>query len=196
MKFKARELTGKIEAVLWTPDRDHFVTQNEKSLFFGLEGIEHDRHFGYNRKSTGREKKYYPKGSLTRNNRQWSAISIEETNAVAKDMGIDTIKPEWLGANLLVSGIDRLSKIPPLSHWIIGPEETTLVVFEQNFPCVYPDKVIKSHRENVVQSFPKTAKERRGVLGWVDKPGNISAGDKLRILIPEYIKEDYEVGVS
>ena len=47
----------------------------------------------------------YAQGTEIRNTRQISIVSVEELAFIADSMGIDTLQPEWVGANLLVSGM-------------------------------------------------------------------------------------------
>ena len=187
MKFKAEQLVGRVEGIYKSINKDHFVTEPLNELRFELEGIEGDRHFGHVRYSSGREKKYYSNQTLTRNNRQWSGVSTEEIEIIKSEMQLPEVLPEWLGANLLVSGIPNFSKLPPLSHLMIGDDKTCLVVFEENGPCIYPDKVINENVEiKSKKSFPKAARGLRGVVGWIDKAGLIKVGDKIVVLIPEH----------
>ena len=44
-----------------------------------------------------------------RNDRQISIVSAEELALIAKELHVPEVKPEWLGANLLISGIPNLS---------------------------------------------------------------------------------------
>lgn len=190
MKFKSQTIVGKVAQVLVTPSKDEFITQSVDEVKTTFDGFPEDRHSGNLRKSGGREKVQYKSGTTIRNNRQWSALSKEELLIIADKMGIDEVKAEWVGANLIFEGIPSFSKLPPLSHIIINPESpefVSLIVFEENGPCQHPNKVIA--KETAGQTWKSTfmvaAKGLRGTVGWVDKPGFIRVGDKVEVLIPE-----------
>ena len=184
MKFESDIIVGRVEGLFCTTEKSSFVTTEQDGLNFELDGLAGDRHGGFTRLSSGREKKYYTRNSLTRNNRQWSAVSVEEMAVIEQNMGIE-IDPVWLGPNLLVSGIPNFSQLPPLSHLFIGDDRVSLVVFEWNGPCSYVDEVIRENSTDVNMSFPKAAKGIRGLVGWVDKAGHIKKGDRIEVWIPE-----------
>lgn len=108
------------------------------------------------------------------NDRQWSAVSPEELEAIARAMGIPCIDPGWLGANLALIGIPNLTKLPEGTR-LVFPEHAILLVKGENLPCTgpgeiiatkYPDKGLKANQ------FPKAAIGRRGLVGTVEEPGN------------------------
>jgi hypothetical protein len=88
--------TGKVEGLYTTPNNDTFVTERREELLFSLEGIPNNRHFGIERLSGGREKKFYERGTLIRNNRQWSAVSVEELKHIAETMQLHEIKTRFM----------------------------------------------------------------------------------------------------
>lgn len=179
---------GKIEGLYSTPDPEHFVTGLHHEITFELNGIAGDRHAGFERLSGGREKKQYPKGTRIRNNRQWSAVSIEEMDEVAKTMQIAEVKPEWIGANLLISGIDNLSLLPAMSLIKIFHEDEegpVLVIYGQNKPCMHPHRAMEEALKTPIEvPFTKAAAHCRGLVGWVEKPGMARLGDRVEIWIP------------
>ena len=177
--------TGVIEGVYTTPNTDNFITEEKDALEFTIAGIPGDRHAGYDRPSGGREKKLYPRGTRIRNNRQWSAVSVEELTEIAKSMNLPAIKPEWLGANMLISGIPSLSTLPAISMLKIFSGETegpVLVIYCQNRPCIYPHQAMEEIMGHQIETqFTKAAKETRGLVGWVEKPGTAHRGDRLEV---------------
>lgn len=176
---------GKIVGLYTTPHADDFVTELRDRLEFSGEGIPNDRHAGFMRLSGGREKKQYPKGTEIRNNRQWSAVSVEEMAEVAKSMGLEKVHPEWLGANLLVSGIPHWSDIPPMALLKIfqaDAEGSVLVNYGQNKPCLHPHKAMETALgQKLDVPFTKAAVQTRGLVGWVEKPGIAYVGDRLEV---------------
>ena len=70
-----------------------------------------DFHAGHTRRSGGREP-WYPRGTEMRNERQLSIVAADELAMVAERMAIAEIRPEWIGANLVLEGVPRLSMLP------------------------------------------------------------------------------------
>ena len=101
------------------------------SLAFG--GIPGDLHFGATRRSGGREP-WYPRGTEIRNERQLSIVAPAELAVVAERMGLAEIRPEWIGANLLLDGIPHLSMLPPGTQ-LFFKGGATLKIDSQNGPC-------------------------------------------------------------
>ncbi|WP_204313352.1 MOSC domain-containing protein, partial [Klebsiella michiganensis] len=77
----------------------------------GFDGIAGDFHAGATRRSGGREP-WYPRGTEMRNERQLSLVAADELSIVAERMELKEIKPEWIGANLLIEGVPNLSMLP------------------------------------------------------------------------------------
>lgn len=183
------KFTGKIDGLFSTPDPEEFLTASKDSMEFSLAGIPGDRHSGHTRLSGGREKKEYPKGTPIHNNRQWSAVSMEELEGIARNMELDEIKPEWLGANLLISGIPELSHLPGLALIKIfhdSVEGPVLVNYGQNKPCLHPHRAMeKAVGRELKSPFTKAAIETRGLVGWVEKAGVAQVGDRIEVWIRE-----------
>ena len=188
MKFEPHQLHGKVTQILVTSSKDSFITSPVQEVTTTFEGFPEDRHSGKTRKSGGREKVQYRSGTVIRNNRQWSALSEEELILIAEKMGVNQVKPEWVGANLIFEGIPNFSKLPPLSHIIINPDSpdfVCLIVFEENGPCQHPNKVIAKETQGQPwkSTFMVAAKGLRGTVGWVDRPGIIRVGDEVKVLV-------------
>ncbi|RUT97307.1 molybdenum cofactor sulfurase, partial [Mesorhizobium sp. USDA-HM6] len=105
-----RKLTARA-AALYAAPFDHFDTRPVEELRLGFDGIQGDFHAGATRRSGGREP-WYPRGTEMRNERQLSLVAADELAIVAERMGLREIKPEWIGANLLIEGVPRLSMLP------------------------------------------------------------------------------------
>ena len=76
-----------------------------------LDGVVGDAHRSFSRKCWSGDKQ--SEGILRRNERQWSAVSVEELADISKAMDLaDTLTPTELGANLCISGIAQLSRLP------------------------------------------------------------------------------------
>ncbi|MCP5113193.1 MAG: hypothetical protein GY953_20370 [bacterium] len=95
-----------------------------------------------------------------------------------------------LGANLCVSGIPDFSKLPRGSR-LLFPSGAVLVVEETNPPCKEMGLQIaaayqtKAGEPADYRLFPKHSIGRRGVVGVVDVPGLIRAGDRVVMETPK-----------
>jgi hypothetical protein len=164
------------------------VTTPRPQVHVTLEGFEGDKHAGLTYLS-GSRTPHYPRGTVIRNTRQVSLVSLEDLELVAAALGIPTLLPEWLGANLAVQDIPDLTRLPPSTR-LFFPQGTVLVVEGENKPCVYPGKVIQaqySEAPSLASRFPKAAIQRRGLVAWVERPGVIAAGDIIQAHIPPQV---------
>ena len=121
-----------------------------------------------------------------RNERQLSILSIEENDDIAAALGIAELRPEWIGGNIVLAGIPALSALPP----------RTLLMFEggavvridgDNGPCRRSGSSIAkaTGRPELEFAFVKAAKYRRGLLGWVEREGEVSPGAAVTVRIWE-----------
>jgi MOSC domain-containing protein YiiM len=175
---------GKVDALLASPDRDAGLEKHEvaeaRFLFTGMEG---DCHGGITRKSDVRMVKQYKRDTEVRNSRQLSILSTEELAEVAEVMGIPAVKPEWVGANMVLSGIPDLTLLPPSTR-LQFPSGAMIVVDAENHPCRYPADIIAKHHPEQKRGFVAAAMHKRGVVGWVEGEGVIRTGDTVTIWIP------------
>ncbi|MDX8511709.1 MOSC domain-containing protein [Mesorhizobium captivum] len=182
-----RKLTARA-AALYAAPFDHFETRPVEELRLGFDGIEDDFHAGATRRSGGREP-WYPRGAEMRNERQLSLVAADELAIVAERMGLREIKPEWIGANLLVEGVPHLSMLPAGSL-LFFKGGVTIKVDGQNKPCRVAGQSIAEHaraadHDATALLFPKTAKRLRGLVAWVEKPGVIKVGEEISVRVPE-----------
>ena len=183
----ARKLVAKVAALYVAPS-DHFETRPVDSLRLGFDGISGDFHAGATRRSGGREP-WYPRGTEMRNERQLSVVAADELAIVAERMGLAEIKPEWIGANLVIEGVPHLSMLPA-GTLLFFKDGVTIKVDAQNGPCRIAGRSIAEHAgmadiEAGALLFPKAAKRLRGVVAWVEKPGAIKAGEEISVRVPE-----------
>ena len=148
-----------------------------------LDGAVGDCHAGRTHPSDSRTIKQYSRGTEIFNSRQFSIASIEELAEVAQRMDIPEVKPEWIGANLLVKDIPDFTILPPASRLMFS-SGATLIVDLENHPCKFPAEVIERHHPGKGLAFPKLAMNKRGVVGYAQKSGAIAVGDTIRIFIP------------
>ena len=150
-----------------------------------LDGVVGDAHRAFSRLCFAGDKQ--AKGTERRNERQWSAVSVEELDEIATEMDLaDALTPAELGANLCISGIEQLSRLPKGST-LTFPSGAVLVVVEYNPPCrdmgekLAASRITRSGRPLKPGDFPKAAKLTRGIVGVVDVPGTINAGDEVKV---------------
>ncbi len=166
------------------PDRKvslRSVPRERLSLGFG--GPEGEFHGGPTRPSCSRVKLQYPQGTEIRNARQLSVLSREELASVAAEMGIPEIRPEWTGANVILEGIADFTSVPPSSR-LVFETGASIAVDMANGPCRFVAEEIEREHPGKGLAFPRVARERRGVVGWVERPGEIALGMKARLHIP------------
>ncbi len=181
----AKKLTATIDG-LYKTFGEGFETAPTETLDLTFEGISGDRHAGLTRGSGGREP-WYPRGTEVRNERQITILSPGDLAATAAGMEIDRVAPEWIGGNILMSGVANLSFLPAgtLMYFDGG---VTLAVQAMNGPCRFSGASIAKHypdREGLDLLFPKVAKRLRGLLAWVEKPGTLRVGEVAKVAIPE-----------
>jgi len=180
-------MTGQVVRVLVGRDAVSLVTTKETTIEITLEGVAGDKHAGITRLSDSRTP-WFTRGTVIRNSRQVSLVSVEDLDRMATVMELPVIEPEWLGANLVLRDIPDFSHLPPGSR-LFFPDQTVLVVTEQNFPCVYPGKIIQAQypdASRIAQTFPKAALHLRGLVACVEYPGTISEGDTVRVDVIEH----------
>ncbi|RUW01278.1 MULTISPECIES: MOSC domain-containing protein [unclassified Mesorhizobium] len=182
-----RKLTA-LAAALYAAQSDHFETRPVDEMRLGFDGIEGDFHAGATRRSGGREP-WYPRGTEMRNERQLSLVAADELAIVAHRMGLEEIKAEWIGANLMIEGLPHLSMLPAGSL-LFFKGGVTIKICGQNKPCRVAGQSIAEHvnaadRDATALLFPKTAKRLRGLVAWVEKPGIIRTGEEISVRVPE-----------
>ncbi len=152
-----------------------------------LDGFVGDKHRGYMRGAY--EGESYPAGTIRRNDRQWSAVSIEELAMMTEAMNLqDNLTAETLGANLCFEGIPNFSGLPRGTK-LLFPSGAALIVEDYNPPCHYmSDEIAKTHMTLSGESpgklaFLKAAKKLRGLVGVIDVAGEINQGDEVHIKV-------------
>ena len=180
--------TGKVVSV-HSGSNDDMSKDERPSIQVELDGVMGEAHRSSSRQCWSGDKQ--PEGTVRRNERQWSAVSTEELSEIAEAMDLaDSLNPAELGANLCISGIAQLSRLPK-GTVLAFPSGAELVVVEYNPPCHdMGRKLAATHTTrsgNPLEStaFSKAAKLTRGVVGVVDVAGEINAGDDVIVKIYE-----------
>jgi hypothetical protein len=183
----AKKLNASVAGV-FIAENDDFETRATDALELDFRGILNDYHAGHTRRSGGREP-WYPRGTEMRNERQLSILASDELASAAQAMGLAEIKPEWIGANLLLDGVPRLSMLPS-GTMLFFKGGVTLKIDAQNGPCRIAGRRI-AERAGMADLdagallFPKVAKRLRGLVAWVEKPGRIEQGEEVSVRVPE-----------
>ena len=181
-------LSATVRALLVDPDRETGLESEPRaSVALDWTGIVGEAHGGLTRPACSRVAAQYPRGTEIRNVRQATAVSVEELEAIRLAMDVPTLRPEWLGANLVVEGIGDFSALPPSSR-LIGPDGAALVVDMENAPCRLPGEVIERHLPGAGARFARAALGRRGVTLWVERPGALAVGDALALHVPPPVR--------
>lgn len=181
-----REVKGRCVALYIETD-PHPQTRPVESLALDLAGIPGTRHYGFTRKAGPREP-WYRRGMEMRSGRQITVVSEEDLQAVASVMDISGVAPEWIGANIVVSGIPNFSFLP--SGTRLTFKEATLVVEAQNAPCRIAGKVIAQYLTpdappgGLELDFAQKAKGLRGVVASVERAGAVHAGEEIVAKVP------------
>ena len=155
--------------------------QTVRATYAGLEG---DFHAGLTRASCVRVKRQHPQGTEIRNTRQLSILSAEELAEIAAAIDLDEIDPFLLGASLVLKGIPDLTHLPPASR-LQAENGTTIVVDVENGPCNLPAREIEKDLPGHGAGFKAAARGKRGVTAWVEREGQLTLGDTLRLHIPD-----------
>ncbi len=128
----ARKLKGRVAQTLRAAGKD-FTSKPVDAIELTFDGIKGDFHAGATRPSGGREP-WYDRGTLMRNERQLSILSLEEMRLIAENLGLPKIEGGWIGANLVLEGIPDLSFLPPRTL-LFFEGGATLRIDGYNAPC-------------------------------------------------------------
>lgn len=177
------KVVGRIECLLVNNDSVDLTTVALETVTVDFGGLAGDSHGGLTRESCTRVKQQYKPGTTIRNTRQVSIVSESELEQIATVMGVEKLQPEWLGANLLISGIPNLSALPPSSR-LIFENGVSLVVDMENAPCRFPGDIIERHHPGMRHVFAKAAVNLRGVTAWVEREGALATGESVQVHVP------------
>lgn len=179
-----KKLEARALAVL-TPAGEGFRTKPVKALDLTFEGIAGDSHAGWTRAADARTP-WYQRGTDIRNVRQISLVSVEDLAAIAEALDVPTIAAAWIGANVVVQGLENFSYLPAGTLLFFG-EACVLRIEEQNAPCRQAGRAVQERYpdvEGLETGFVKAAKGKRGVVASVDRVGLARAGEALSVHVP------------
>lgn len=178
-------ITGQVESVYVGAEGSEFAKESAPSLQFELDGIVGDRHRGLERECWDGDKQ--AKGTVRRNERQWSAISVEELDFINDEMNVsEALTASDLGVNLCFKGIADLSQLTK-GTTLLFPSGAELQVEEYNPPCPeMGEKLTTIYKKKSGEplgpgDFSKASKFSRGIVGVVEVPGVINVGDSVTV---------------
>lgn len=179
-----KRTTANAMRVLIADDPSTFVTRPVDQIHVELAGIPGDRHYGLLRPADSRQT-IYSRGTMIANRRQISIVSLEECQQIAANLGLPEVRPEWLGANILLSGYPNLTLLPQGAR-LIFPDGTGLISEGENLPCMGPGNVISSQYEQpeLAKKFVRAAHQLRGIVCSVEREGIITQNTTCDIYLP------------
>ncbi|ATH92911.1 molybdenum cofactor sulfurase [Bacillus glycinifermentans] len=167
---------------VYIADTPSFVTEKKEEISIDYGGIPGDLHFGLT-KTAGAREPMYKKGTEIFNRRQISIVSVEECLAIAERLNIPAVLPEWLGANIALSGLPQLTHVREGSR-LVFPSGAALLCEGENEPCIQPGEVIQKQfpdKPKLASRFVRHAMGRRGIVCVVERPGVIAQGDQVDV---------------
>ncbi|MDC3105580.1 hypothetical protein OA528_00565 [Gammaproteobacteria bacterium] len=182
-----KKIIGKIDSLFLGVIEEELIKRSVKQLEFRLDGVIGDRHAGFERVTWEGDDKQVA-NTLRRNERQWSAVSLEELDEISEKMNLRVpLNAGDIGANFCVSGANNFSKLSKgtIFKFDSGVE---LIVEEYNPPCLGMSKnlaqKILDKNGNVLDEtlFLQVAKYLRGLVGVVEVPGIIHKNDEFLII--------------
>jgi len=195
----AFEIRGRVEAVLIGMTHGSIATTRvQKIQVVRGHGVKGDGHAGA-RLCDAREKELlafgFAKGIEIANHREFSAVSVEELEAISAALhafGPVSVPYGALGENLGLAGIPKLTELPPRTLLFFRkpggqPRSAVLAVWGENTPCIAPGEELQRlhpHAPGLASAFPKAAAGRRGIVGSVYASGVIHEGDEVVAKIP------------
>ena len=180
-------LKARVEKLLITQPFNADPIKVEK-LEILLDGIKYDRHFGKTRNADVRTAKLLPKGIEVTNLRAGTIVSTEELKEISEDIGVEAL-PDDLEANITLSGIKKLTKLPP-GTFIRFPRSVILFITAENLPCVLPSKNMMRRGIEKLSAikFAKAAMGKRGVTAIPFASGFVKEGDDVEIITPQSLE--------
>ncbi len=182
--LKPTDYTATITWLGMVPQADSLRAVPLESVFASYEGFAGDVHAGLVRASCVRVTSQYARGTQIRNVRQLSILSAEEMAQIATAIGLEALDPAHLGASMVLAGLPDLTHIPPNSR-LQATSGATFTIDMENRPCVLPGREIEKDAPGHGPAFKAAAKNRRGVTAWVEREGQVSLGDVLRLHVPD-----------
>ena len=185
-KFLGKTLKGRVVS-LHVGNNEDLSKEPRESLIAEIGGFAGDKHRGPVRETWAGE--WEPAGTVRRNERQWSGVSVEELAHITQRLNLtEPLTPATLSANLCVEGIPEFSLLPKGTS-LVFPSGAVLLVEEYNPPCtdmgarIVAKYSTRSGQPLTDNSWLRPASGRRGVVGVINVPGEIRAGDEVEVRV-------------
>jgi MOSC domain-containing protein YiiM len=130
--------------------------------------------------SNTRQRSVYEPGTEIRNHRQVSLVDAAELAEIAERMGIADLAPGVLADNICTEGLPELTSLPRMTRLVFG-EGAVIMLGGENNPCTIAGALVGRIHGTSPEEFPKSAIHRRGVTGWVERPGVVRPGDVITV---------------
>ena len=143
-----------------------------------------DRHHGQTMASDTRQAKVFPRGTAIRNHRQLSLVDAAELASIAEALGIERIATGVIAENICTEGLPELTAMPRMTR-LLFPSGAAIMLGGANAPCTIAGGMVAQAYGSRAEAFPKAAIGRRGVTGWVERPGTICPGDPITVVLPD-----------
>lgn len=166
---------------VWPPGAD--LPQPREELELTWSGADEDRHSGLTMASDTRTAGVYRKGTEIRNHRQLSLVSTEELRLIAAALGVPDLAPGLIADNICLAGAPDLTALPRMTR-LEFTGGAVLMTGGVNAPCTIAGAMVERVHGTPASKFPKAAWDRRGITGWVDRPGSIRVGDTVTVHPP------------
>jgi hypothetical protein len=187
-KFLGKTLKGKVVSV-HVGNNEDLSKQSQTSLKAEIGGFSGDKHQGPERETW--EGEWQPAGTIRRNERQWSAVSVEELAHITERLDLtEPLSATTLGANLCIEGVAEFSLLPKGTS-LVFPSGAMLMVEEYNPPCsdmgaqIASKYATRSGEVLTDKAWLRPASGRRGLVGVIDFPGDIHVGDEVEVRVYE-----------
>lgn len=122
----------------------------------------------------------FKRGTPIVNLRQLSIVSHEEMQDVATRLGIPTIDPGWIAANISIEGAGPVTQLPrgTIIRFASG---ASCYITELNTPCTFAGRLMNAKADVACDpiKFVKAARGRRGVMAMVYSEGEVAVGDAV-----------------
>lgn len=175
-------MTARVVALhVWPAGVDVPTPVDELELDWG--GPVGDRHHGETMHSDTRQKHVYERGTVIRNHRQVSLVDTAELAAIADALGIAALAPGVIADNICTEGLPDLTALPRMTRMEFDGGAVLMLGGENN-PCTIAGALVGDAYGTTPSAFPKAAMHRRGVTGWVERPGLVRPGAGITLHLP------------
>lgn len=186
-KFKTE---CKIEGLFIREDGSDLTCPTDM-LNLDLEGIRHSsdrskKYYGFTRTSD-RRAPWLKQGIPVRNQRQITMVAKEDLAELSAKLGIEQIRPEWLNANIFVSGLPGFSSLPRGTRFRFS-DGGCILSEDRAYPCSSSARAVQKQYpdlDRIQTEFVREARTLRGLICTVEQGGRLSGGESFEVLVPE-----------